>query len=573
MPAFGKTITRQDLYAAVWERPLKALAQEWNTTYARIVEACQTMEVPRPGQEYWPWRALGRQVESSPLPELSGGGVATFELLPAGARREKAKAKPAKAVPSPTIQTPPPPAAPAPADFQSTADPIAQAAAAAVLDMLRQAPELDFWRGQVSRKIYHCDLRRQLDLPKNLAASEAAMLAALKKVRKEYRTFKVTITETPDREAGRLDGYQCITLTLADGCEWSDAVKESWSLAANPNPHDLTDNGLRLYLWAKGPKNQGVLTESNRIGAQARLRGTYGRIVTHLQEIQHKADQGLRWATDDNGWRSKVRVWFATEGDKKSHYNYGPLNPALNLNTSPITVAELDRFKAWFYSEVLGPGFPNEREVVAICDLGTRKQVKHFLKPVPEESGRWGPLPAFLKSLRLLPGIELNWRFEDGPGPWLILCQPSKDVTWARLKDTLRAKAQEIPLEKRYALSADSRALLRWIEELGPQEFLLSLTPPVESVMKTEIGIAMGWGEDNLRAYIEVLLEEINERTDFRLRTVDWKHYGSTVTRILVKRKEDDLQTVTRSIQMLGLKQNRLVDGAKVAAAISALIT
>jgi len=140
------------------------------------------------------------------------------------------------------------------------------------------------------------------------------------------------------------------------------------------------------------------------------------------------------------------------------------------------------------------------------------------------------------------------------------------------LKQEIKAKAQEIPLERKYKICADSLSLLRWILELHPEEFLSRLTPPIDDVIETEIGFSPEWEDDNLRAYIEVLIDEINEQTDFHLRAVDWHKYGKTVTRILVKKKEDDMQAITRSIQMLGLKKNRQVHGTKITAAINDLL-
>jgi hypothetical protein len=107
------------------------------------------------------------------------------------------------------------------------------------------------------------------------------------------------------------------------------------------------------------------------------------------------------------------------------------------LDVSTVTAAELDRFKAWFYLEVLKSDFPNGREVVGICDIGELKQLKKFLKTVPIDGGRWGAVPDFFGRLRLMPGIELKWWFDDGPGPWIIVCQPNQDFTWALLKGSV----------------------------------------------------------------------------------------------------------------------------------------
>src|SRR5882724_7781147 len=39
-----KLVTRQELYEAVWAKPITTLTKDWNTNYAQIVEACALME-------------------------------------------------------------------------------------------------------------------------------------------------------------------------------------------------------------------------------------------------------------------------------------------------------------------------------------------------------------------------------------------------------------------------------------------------------------------------------------------------------------------------------------------------
>ena len=64
----SKRVNREELYEAVWSRTIKALAQEWNTTYLRLVQACEEMEVPRPSQGHWQLVARGLAIEKEPLP-------------------------------------------------------------------------------------------------------------------------------------------------------------------------------------------------------------------------------------------------------------------------------------------------------------------------------------------------------------------------------------------------------------------------------------------------------------------------------------------------------------------------
>ena len=89
--------------------------------------------------------------------------------------------------------------------------------------------------------------------------------------------------------------HLAIEIRLREGYEWKDAWEEVWTFAESPNAHCLSDNALRLYLWAKGPKNTGKMTERRKIGAQAGLRKTYSDMEDHLREIQLKADSSIQW--------------------------------------------------------------------------------------------------------------------------------------------------------------------------------------------------------------------------------------------------------------------------------------
>ena len=68
MSQLGKRVTREELYAAVWSKTLKALTQEWNTTHQQLLQACLTMNVPLPNQRYWPLISWGHRVGRKPLP-------------------------------------------------------------------------------------------------------------------------------------------------------------------------------------------------------------------------------------------------------------------------------------------------------------------------------------------------------------------------------------------------------------------------------------------------------------------------------------------------------------------------
>lgn len=418
-------------------------------------------------------------------------------------------------------------------------------------------------RGSIWKDVYPWRLAAWL----GLEAAEGTLQRAVKEVRKEYQTFLVEVRDARDR-----DGRPCfqIGIILRPGNEWKNAWEEAWTCSRNPNPHCLSNNALRLYLWAKGPKNTGELTEQRKIEAQARLRRTYNDIVDHLREIRLKADRSIQWEKKGERWREKFRVWF--EKKEIVFYHHGPLNPALGLDVSEIAYAELQRLRGWLYEEIMKPGFPQGTETVGIFAIRDRKVLKTAFSRLPDDCGRFGRLPDFFNALRLMGGMEIRHQFEDGGEGWLVVCQLEPGVTWRGIKEGLAAKAKEVPLDKRYTLTAESRALLRWILDLRADEYLLGMTPAVEDHLVRDIGLQTRLGEENVRPYVELLLEEINERTDFNLRTVGWLYYAKEQTRILVRKKRAGLEDIVHAVQVWGLAQNRLLDADAVRRAIGRLV-
>lgn len=61
-------------------------------------------------------------------------------------------------------------------------------------------------------------------------------------------------------------------------------------------------------------------------------------------------------------------------------------------------------------------------------------------------------------------------------------------------------------------------------------------TPVVEPVMGSQIGVTAKWPEENLPALLQLLVEEITEKTPFALGLVPWKEHGQVRNRIKGKR-------------------------------------
>ncbi len=201
-------------------------------------------------------------------------------------------------------------------------------------------------------------------------------------------------------------------------------------------------------------------------------------------------------------------------------YDYGPLNPRLGLNLEEIFPEDLDRFRAWLYTEIGKRGWPVGTERVGIFDVRGRKAIEGLIRRPARASGRLRLSAEFFRAVRWVKWLEIGCHFDDGAESWRVVAWPAEGVSWADIKARLRVKAAEIPLERRYRLSPDSLALLRWIIELDPDEWEDGMTPPVEESLGSDIRVAWDRGEPGVRGRIERLVAEINEGTDYQLRTV-----------------------------------------------------
>ena len=578
MEATGKTVTRDELYAAVWSKTLKALATEWNTNYPHLVRACDAMEVPRPSPSYWPSLALGYTVEKDPLNVSTDTTPKEWVLLPPGVREKKSPPRIIVRVDASDVAATPPPKTITAATQPAEANPAPEKKPAtdtaiiiqnAVLDMIRRAHRIDFWKSSLSEKLYPRFLAQWAGLPKESKISEERLAKSLNQTRKNYETFEVLVTEHRDSRYYQQDYHLVVEIRLRAGSEWVDACKEAWALAEQPNEYGLTENALRLYLWAKSPKNNGQPFKIKSICLQAKLRKTHYFVASHLYEIRAKADPTIRWNPEDPG-REALRIWF--ESTPVKYYHHGPLNPPLALNLHAVHHADLEKFRVWLYQEIQKPEFPNGREIVGLYDIGNRKTLQATIRVLPDSCGRYSSMGKFFETLRLIEDIQIQYRFDDGYAPWIVTCQPKADSNWQQIKARLKALAERVPLEQRYFLSPDGIALLQWIQELRTDEFQTGLTPVVEEHLGKTLSFKAKWDFNNTRTYLELLVGEINENTEYQLRALDWRHYSNTGTRILVKQKKTELQDVVWAIQALGLQRNKLLTKEKVSAALDALL-
>src|SRR5690349_19235612 len=63
-----QTLTRQQLYARVWQQPMTKLAQDFGVSDVALHKICRKLDVPTPPAGYWTKKAFGKPVAETPLP-------------------------------------------------------------------------------------------------------------------------------------------------------------------------------------------------------------------------------------------------------------------------------------------------------------------------------------------------------------------------------------------------------------------------------------------------------------------------------------------------------------------------
>ncbi|SMP65070.1 hypothetical protein SAMN06298221_11845 [Sphaerochaeta associata] len=62
--------SREDLYSAVWSKPMMKLAEEFGISGRGLAKLCERLKVPVPPRGYWRKVSLGQSIKKIPLPEV-----------------------------------------------------------------------------------------------------------------------------------------------------------------------------------------------------------------------------------------------------------------------------------------------------------------------------------------------------------------------------------------------------------------------------------------------------------------------------------------------------------------------
>lgn len=441
----------------------------------------------------------------------------------------------------------------------------------ACLENIRQTSFIPFWTG--SQEVTpHEELRRLFsetranDRRARQMLDSAATRASRESFEIQFRAesrdhFGHTVSDT-------------LWIVLREGHEWDEVIKDAWVGFESENPWHLTDNALKVLKWIQGAKNTGDFVPENRIGSQAFLRGagSYSRVGSYVKEICLKTPHQVKMEKN-GGWPANLKLTLVDE-EKENQASKRVLdNPVF-----PYRMKKRDKDASRAYIQmiedlVLNRDFDSNVQSCILFEIHSRAELVHALPAVATDA-RLTPyeLKEFLGDLRLARGLRPAATLEDEAGTgWLLGATLENGWTWELVKGSiLEARNRRDPAET-YSLSANAAKILNWIWNLHDNEIDMGMTPCVESAARDQIGFETLDYEQNSKAVLQLLIEEINEKTPYSFGLIPWYSHPRDQHRILMRRKEDLDTQITRMIQIRGLEKGVGLSAAVIEEALREL--
>lgn len=356
------------------------------------------------------------------------------------------------------------------------------------------------------------------------------------------------------REVSRSYGEPALTIqvVLGKGGEWDQAFRDAWQGIPNPNEWCLSDNAVRLLGWIRGSKNTGGFVDQNRIGKQAGLRGewSYSRIETYLGEIAFKSPYRVD-VEKPSRHASEYKLKLGTKEDQKRSADR--VNPVFDGEVVRAPRESVEAFARMLETYVNGTGLVGDRHCV-LLDIHSRDELRRVFPDLTRHDNTSpSDMRKFLERVRLAPGLSVAATLsDDAGGGWRIGAALEEEWTWEGARESIKRKWERKDPRQAYGISDRAARIVEWIETLHENEMEDRMTPCVEPVAKEQMGIEHLAYEQNSGALLEVLVEEINDRTPYLLRLIPWTICSRIQHRILVKKRDPDGNLV-RQIQVRAL--------------------
>jgi hypothetical protein len=424
---------------------------------------------------------------------------------------------------------------------------------------MRQSPVLHFTKRKVVRRLYAGVARHQLGLPRGDDGNLTPIFTkAAGGLNKRLKTFSVLV---PDQDWRR--GGTQVAIELVGEAEWTDAVLEAWKGVDSRNPNHLSDAGQRLFELAQTGFEPGF-TDARTLAFQIGVAGRENEFEDYLWEVSSKAKIPLRWESTGTryGENLRFRIWL---NEKAESGNGTGLNPKLEVNFSDLKKDDLDGVRKLMH-ELIVRAEPQGNTPLSVFRISTHQELKQCFRGEP----RGDTMARFFDAVTLNKSVKRFYDFRDRAPCWSVTLLPER--AWETSVEAIRQELAQPSLEERFGLSAEAAKLLAWIEKLPSEQMLGCYSPVVEDARQRWIGISSPWEDANFAAYLQMLLDEINEKTEYNLKVQSWHHYSSTKSRIRVDRKRPVMDDVIKQLQWNAWRQGVSLDPVRIQQILEQLV-
>jgi hypothetical protein len=187
---------------------------------------------------------------------------------------------------------------------------------------------------------------------------------------------------------------------------------------------------------------------------------------------------------------------------------------------------------------------PMGSEPIYVLAISSRRELHRCFPNAP--SRKSNVLVEFFSAISFNKTLRRGYDFREKVPMWNVTLMPVDN--WPTTLAAIREDLARPGLQERFGLTDEAAKLLQWIEMLPEDEKLLGrVTPIIEDAATKFIGINCPWSEENTSVYLQLLVDEINDRTIYNLVLQPWRECSRTRSRIVIRRKSPAEKT------MLGL--------------------
>jgi hypothetical protein len=296
--------------------------------------------------------------------------------------------------------------------------------------------------------------------------------------------------------------------------------------------------------------------------------GRFDRMDRFITELARESRGEFRFALEGDG--EEPKTWRISRGEVLANPVVEAVNPEWPVAYGHPARKDFESFRAGVYG-LLRKVRPDGSGPLVLFRIDKRSD---FLRcfpgiRVPERFEASHGLAEFFGKLTF-NAIERAYDVRDEEPVWHFTLRPVK--TWEETLAAIETEEKQPSLESRYGLTAEAARLLGWIRELPPDRLEKGWTPSVEDCDDKEIGLELPGGDEAFPFHLQVLIDEISERTAYRITSFASREYSGRKTRLKLTEKPSDLDAIVRQIQWLALQRNKLLNAERAKAAVETLI-